>query len=162
MNAKTISILTIFSFILNISIVIAIGYLGYKIIDTKTYLPMNCMATFHINMDSNNDIKGNVKVVYHITRNGLVVVNEYGELQYKDNEYIVDRTINMHMSSITENDFYKVTKDEVITNRQDNAPITLVQKLISNQPVYYYKIQKIDDDTWRISDLQRTIFLCGK
>ena len=66
------------------------------------------------------------------------------------------------MSSITENDFYKVTKDEVITNRQDNAPITLVQKLISNQPVYYYKIQKIDDDTWRISDLQRTIFLCGK
>lgn len=162
MNAKTISILTIFSLVLNILIVIVIVCLGYKVINTKDYLPMNCMSTFYINMGSDNDIKGNVKVVYHITRNGAVVVNEYGELQYKDKEYIVDRTINMHMSSKTENDFYKVTKDEVITNHQDNTPVTLVQKLISNQPVYYYKIQKLDHATWRISDLQRTIFLCGK
>ncbi|EPA0061907.1 hypothetical protein ACQYIJ_003933, partial [Enterobacter cloacae] len=107
-------------------------------------------------------INGNIKIVFHITNDGLVTVSEYGTLNYYGKEYLVDRTGNMTIDTDVQNGFHKVTKGKFLANPQDNAPSVLVEKLTSSQPVLHYKIQKLDTKTWRISDLQRAIFICRK
>ncbi|HAS1025651.1 TPA: hypothetical protein I3777_003254 [Enterobacter cloacae] len=124
------------------------------------------MSTVHINYEDSKNVQqginGNIKIVFHITNDGLVTVSEYGTLNYYGKEYLVDRTGNMTIDTDVQNGFHKVTKGKFLANPQDNAPSVLVQKLTSSQPVLHYKIQKLDTKTWRISDLQRAIFICRK
>ncbi|HAT7654815.1 TPA: hypothetical protein JAX49_005963 [Klebsiella michiganensis] len=120
------------------------------------------MSSFYINQGEKNAISGNVKIVFHITEKGHVVVNEYGTLENEGKEYIVDRSGDMTITKNTENGFHKVVKGNFTANKQDTTPPELTEKLTSSQSVFFYKIQKIDDVTWRISDLQRTIFMCRK
>ncbi|EMJ0104493.1 TPA: hypothetical protein O8U20_001331 [Enterobacter cloacae] len=124
------------------------------------------MSTVHINYEDSNNVQqginGNIKIVFHITNDGLVTVSEYGTLNYYGKEYLVDRTGNMTIDTNVQNGFHKVTKGKFLANPQDNAPSVLVEKLTSSQPVLHYKIQKLDTKTWRISDLQRAIFICRK
>ncbi|EMG7110572.1 hypothetical protein V5J96_001793 [Enterobacter cloacae] len=124
------------------------------------------MSTVHINYEDSKNVQqginGNVKIVFHITNDGLVTVSEYGTLNYYGKEYLVDRTGNMTIDTDVQNGFHKVTKGKFLANPQDNAPSVLVEKLTSSQPVLHYKIQKLDTKTWRISDLQRAIFICRK
>ncbi|HDC4443305.1 TPA: hypothetical protein O8U43_001468 [Enterobacter cloacae] len=124
------------------------------------------MSTIHINYEDSNNVQqginGNIKIVFHITNDGLVTVSEYGTLNYYGKEYLVDRTGNMTIDTNVQNGFHKVTKGKFLANPQDNAPSVLVEKLTSSQPVLHYKIQKLDTKTWRISDLQRAIFICRK
>ncbi|EGQ5293045.1 TPA: hypothetical protein LZ354_001974 [Enterobacter cloacae subsp. cloacae] len=124
------------------------------------------MSTVHINYEDSNNVQqginGNIKIVFHITNDGLVTVSEYGTLNYYGKEYLVDRTGNMTIDTDVQNGFHKVTKGKFLANPQDNAPSVLVEKLTSSQPVLHYKIQKLDTKTWRISDLQRAIFICRK
>lgn len=138
----------------------------YKLVGVYDYLPMNCMSTVHINYEDSNNVQqginGNIKIVFHITNDGLVTVSEYGTLNYYGKEYLVDRTGNMTIDTNVQNGFHKVTKGKFLANPQDNAPSVLVEKLTSSQPVLHYKIQKLDTKTWRISDLQRAIFICRK
>lgn len=88
---KTISILKIFSVAVNIVLLLVIAFIGYKLFAIDKYLPMNCMSSFYINQGEKNGISGNVKIVFHITEKGHVVVNEYGTLENEGKEYIVDR-----------------------------------------------------------------------
>lgn len=138
----------------------------YKLVGVYDYLPMNCMSTVHINYEDSKNVQqginGNIKIVFHITNDGLVTVSEYGTLNYYGKEYLVDRTGNMTIDTDVQNGFHKVTKGKFLANPQDNAPSLLVEKLTSSQPVLHYKIQKLDTKTWRISDLQRAIFICRK
>jgi hypothetical protein len=138
----------------------------YKLVGVYDYLPMNCMSTVHINYEDSKNVQqginGNIKIVFHITNDGLVTVSEYGTLNYYGKEYLVDRTGNMTIDTDVQNGFHKVTKGKFLANPQDNAPSVLVEKLTSSQPVLHYKIQKLDTKTWRISDLQRAIFICRK
>ncbi|ENG2948791.1 hypothetical protein ABTU80_003081 [Enterobacter cloacae] len=124
------------------------------------------MSTVHINYENSKNVQqginGNIKIVFHITNDGLVTVSEYGTLNYYGKEYLVDRTGNMTIDTDVQNGFHKVTKGKFLANPQDNAPSMLVEKLTSSQPVLHYKIQKLDTKTWRISDLQRAIFICRK
>ncbi|HAS1030344.1 TPA: hypothetical protein JHK39_003856 [Enterobacter cloacae] len=124
------------------------------------------MSTVHINYEDSKNVQqginGNIKIVFHITNDGLVTVSEYGTLNYYGKEYLVDRTGNMTIDTDVQNGFHKVTKGKFLANPQDNAPSMLVEKLTSSQPVLHYKIQKLDTKTWRISDLQRAIFICRK
>ncbi|EKD5156661.1 hypothetical protein OR235_000145 [Enterobacter cloacae] len=124
------------------------------------------MSTVHINYEDSKNVQqginGNIKIVFHITNDGLVTVSEYGMLNYYGKEYLVDRTGNMTIDTDVQNGFHKVTKGKFLANPQDNAPSVLVEKLTSSQPVLHYKIQKLDTKTWRISDLQRAIFICRK
>ncbi|HAS0824614.1 TPA: hypothetical protein I3317_004453 [Enterobacter cloacae subsp. cloacae] len=124
------------------------------------------MSTVHINYEDSNNVQqginGNIKIVFHITNDGLVTVSEYGTLNYYGKEYLVDRTGSMTIDTDVQNGFHKVTKGKFLANPQDNAPSVLVEKLTSSQPVLHYKIQKLDTKTWRISDLQRAIFICRK
>ncbi|EMC9752897.1 hypothetical protein IOC47_19070 [Enterobacter cloacae] len=124
------------------------------------------MSTVHINYEDSKNVQqginGNIKIVFHITNDGLVTVSEYGTLNYYGKEYLVDRTGNMTIDTDVQNGFHKVTKGKFLANPQDNAPSVLVEKLTSSQPVLHYKIQKLDTKTWRISDLQRAIFICRK
>jgi hypothetical protein len=39
------------------------------------------MSSFYINQGEKNDVSGNVKIVFHITEKGHVVVNEYGTIE---------------------------------------------------------------------------------
>lgn len=73
---KTISILKIFSLSVNIILLLVIAFVGYKLFAIDKYLPMNCMSSFYINQGEENGITGNVKIVFHITEKGHVVVNE--------------------------------------------------------------------------------------
>jgi len=138
----------------------------YKLVGVYDYLPMNCMSTVHINYEDSNNVQqginGNIKIVFHITNDGLVTVSEYGTLNYYGKEYLVDRTGNMTIDTDVQNGFHKVTKGKFLANPQDNAPSVLIEKLTTSQPVLHYKIQKLDPKTWRISDLQRAIFICRK
>ena len=138
----------------------------YKLVGVYDYLPMNCMSTVHINYEDSKNVQqginGNIKIVFHITNDGLVTVSEYGTLNYYGKEYLVDRTGNMTIDTDVQNGFHKVTKGKFLANPQDNAPSVLVEKLTSSQPVLHYNIQKLDTKTWRISDLQRAIFICRK
>ncbi|HDC4352779.1 TPA: hypothetical protein O8L21_004117 [Enterobacter cloacae] len=124
------------------------------------------MSTVHINYEDSKNVQqginGNIKIVFHITNDGLVTVSEYGTLNYYGKEYLVDRTGSMTIDTDVQNGFHKVTKGKFLANPQDNAPSVLVEKLTSSQPVLHYKIQKLDTKTWRISDLQRAIFICRK
>ncbi|HCM9621157.1 TPA: hypothetical protein N5N89_003551 [Enterobacter cloacae subsp. cloacae] len=124
------------------------------------------MSTVHINYEDSKNVQqginGNIKIVFHITNDGLVTVSEYGTLNYYGKEYLVDRTGNMTIDTDVQNGFHKVTKGKFLANPQDNAPSVLIEKLTSSQPVLHYKIQKLDTKTWRISDLQRAIFICRK
>ena len=124
------------------------------------------MSTVHINYEDSKNVQqginGNIKIVFHITNDGLVTVSEYGTLNYYGKEYLVDRTGNMTIDTDVQNGFHKVTKGKFLANPQDNAPSLLIEKLTSSQPVLHYKIQKLDTKTWRISDLQRAIFICRK
>ena len=124
------------------------------------------MSTVHINYEDSNNVQqginGNIKIVFHITNDGLVTVSEYGTLNYYGKEYLVDRTGNMTIDTDVQNGFHKVTKGKFLANPQDNAPSLLIEKLTTSQPVLHYKIQKLDTKTWRISDLQRAIFICRK
>ncbi|RDB39163.1 hypothetical protein DPX44_13355 [Enterobacter cloacae] len=124
------------------------------------------MSTVHINYEDSNNVQqginGNIKIVFHITNDGLVTVSEYGTLNYYGKEYLVDRTGSMTIDTDVQNGFHKVTKGKFLANPQDNAPSVLVEKLTTSQPVLHYKIQKLDTKTWRISDLQRAIFICRK
>lgn len=159
---KTISILKIFSIAVNIVLLLVIAFIGYKLFVIDKYFPMNCMSSFYINQGEKNGISGNVKIVFHITEKGHVVVNEYGTLENEGKEYIVDRSGDMTITKNTENGFHKVVKGHFTANKQDTTPPELTEKLTSSQSVFFYKIQKIDEVTWRISDLQRTIFMCRK
>ncbi|AIV31491.1 hypothetical protein EC036_38440 [Enterobacter cloacae] len=124
------------------------------------------MSTVHINYEDSKNVQqginGNIKIVFHITNDGLVTVSEYGTLNYYGKEYLVDRTGNMTIDTDVQNGFHKVTKGKFLANPQDNAPSLLIEKLTTSQPVLHYKIQKLDTKTWRISDLQRAIFICRK
>jgi hypothetical protein len=159
---KIISILKISSLVVNIILLFAVCFIGYKLFVIDNYLPMNCMSSFYINKDGGTDITGNVKIVFHITEKGHVVVNEYGTLENEGQEYIVDRSGDMTISKTTVNGFHRVIKGSFTTNKQDTTPPDLTEKLTSSQSVFFYKIQRIDEDTWRISDLKRTIFMCRK
>ena len=133
---------------------------------TSSILTTINMSTVHINYEDSKNVQqginGNIKIVFHITNDGLVTVSEYGTLNYYGKEYLVDRTGNMTIDTDVQNGFHKVTKGKFLANPQDNAPSVLVEKLTSSQPVLHYKIQKLDTKTWRISDLQRAIFICRK
>lgn len=160
MNAKTTSTLMLFSIFCNIILIITLIFFGYKNIIRKNYLPMNCTSTFHINKGVENNLTGTVNVVLHITEDGNIAVNEYGNLKYKEEEFIIDRTGHMTMSKSSENGFHKVIKGNFVANPNDTTPPVLIEKLTSSQSVLFYKIHKLDDATWRISDLQKTIFIC--
>lgn len=157
MNVKTLSILIQFS-IASIFVLLTLFFLFvYK---GGGYLPMQCMSTFYINLGKNDDITGSIKIVIHNTDDGLMVINEYGALKYNGQEFIVNRSGSMNISKVDKYGFHKVTKGNFVSNPLDTAPAEIIEKLTSRQSVFYYKIQKIDDFTWRISDLQRTIFIC--
>ncbi|MEH0887039.1 hypothetical protein [Enterobacter sp. UNJFSC 003] len=166
MNAKTTSILTIINIALSLLLLPLLVVAIHKLVGIYSYLPMNCMSTVHINRaDEKNaldGINGNIKIVFHITNEGLVTVSEYGTLNYHGKEYLVDRTGNMMMDKDVQNGFHKVTRGKFVSNLQHNAPSELTEKLTSSQPVLHYKIDKLDTETWRISDLQRSIFICRK
>lgn len=166
MNAKTSSILTTINIVLCLLMLPLLAMGIYKLVGVYDYLPMNCMSTVHINYEDSNNVQqginGNIKIVFHITNDGLVTVSEYGTLNYYGKEYLVDRTGSMTIDTDVQNEFHKVTKGKFLANPQDNAPSVLVEKLTSSQPVLHYKIQKLDTKTWRISDLQRAIFICRK
>lgn len=166
MNAKTTSILTIINAVL-ILLILPLLVVGiYKVVGIYNYLPMNCMSTVNINYEDSKNaqkgINGNIKIVFHITNEGLVTVSEYGTLNYFGKEYLVDRTGNMTMDTNVQNGFHKVTKGKFVSNPHDNTPSELTAKLTSSQSVYHYKLHKLDTETWRISDLQRSIFICRR
>lgn len=119
---KTISILKIFSVAVNIVLLLVIAFIGYKLFAIDKYLPMNCMSSFYINQGEKNGISGNVKIVFHITEKGHVVVNEYGTLENEGKEYIVDRSGDMTITKNTENGFHKVVKGRFTANKQDTTP----------------------------------------
>lgn len=143
-------------------LLLAIAFIGYKLFIIEDILPMNCMSSFYINKGEANDVSGNVKIVFHITGNGHVVVNEYGTIENQGKEYIVDRSGDMTITKNTANGFHKVIRGSFTANKQDTTPAELTEKLTSSQSVFFYKIQKIDEVTWRISDMKRTIFMCRK
>lgn len=159
---KTISILKTFSIAINIILLLAIAFIGYKLFVIENVFPMNCMSSFYINKGEANGVSGNVKIVFHITENGHIVVNEYGTIKNEGKEYIVDRSGDMTITKNTANGFHKVVRGSFTANKQDTTPAELTEKLTSSQSVFFYKIQKIDEVTWRISDMKRTIFMCRK
>lgn len=164
MNAKTISTLTFINVSISILLLAAIVICAYRISGYNDYLSMRCMSTIHINDDdtnkTTNNVSGDIRIIFHTNDDGQIAINEYGTLKYLGHEYLVDRTSHMVMAKKTQNGFHKVTRGAFITNRQDNVPLALSEKLTSSQKILFYKIQKIEEKTWRISDLQRTIFIC--
>ncbi len=90
MNAKTSSILTTINIVLCLLMLPLLAMGIYKLVGVYDYLPMNCMSTVHINYEDSKNVQqginGNIKIVFHITNDGLVTVSEYGTLNYYGKE----------------------------------------------------------------------------
>lgn len=164
MSAKTLSIITIISSVTALGAALVSAVIWFNMFERHDAIPMNCTAMIYVNSGESKereDIpRASLKFVFHVQDDLKMRVTEYGTIRYQGKEYQLDRLVNMSMSPKTQNGYHEVTRDSVISNLKDNVPAALVEHLVSSQPILFYKIEKIDSDTWKISDQQRTIFVC--
>lgn len=165
MNAKITSLIIITSMSTAVVASLLTAIVWYNIFERHLTLPLNCTAMVYVDSNQNQSeqdkLRASLKIVFHIQDDLKMRVTEYGSVEYNGKEYTLDRMVNMTMSARTQNGFYEIARDKAISNIKSNVPPLLLEHLASSQPVLFYKIDKIATDVWRISDLHRTIFVCG-
>lgn len=164
MSAKTISIITIISSVIAFVAALFSAVIWFKFYEQHDPVPMDCTAMIYVNSGESKErediLRASIKFVFHIQDDLKMRVTEYGTIKFQGKEYFLDRLVNMTMSSKTQNGYHEVTRNSVVSNLKETVPPSLIEHLVSSQPILLYKVEKIDSATWKISDQQRTIFIC--
>lgn len=131
---------------------------------TSTRVPeLSCAADVRINMSSNEpaaNISGMVHMVFHLVPGARSYVSEYGVLTIGNDKYKVDRNARLIFGRKQQNGYSEVQREGVDKNKSDTLPDAIAEKMTSSQAVFFFKIDKLRDGIWRISDLRRTIIVC--
>lgn len=166
MSVKITSIITIISSVTVLAAALISAVIWFNMFERHNALPMSCTAMIYINSGESKervDIpRASLKFVFHVQDDLKMHVTEYGTIKYQGKEYLLDRVVKLTVSPKTQNGYHEVTRNGIVSNLKENVPASLIEHLVSSQPILFYKIEKIDSDTWKISDQQRTIFVCRR
>lgn len=158
MRVKTMSILFIISSIAMLTIVFVIMR------SESTVEELNCSGNVDILMSSSGvqTLDGDIQITAHIVPvNGRrSYVAEYGKVIYGGKSYIIDRNVRLLFTETKSNGFSEVHREGIDKNQSDTLPDHIAQALLSSQSIFFYRLDKIQNGIWRLSDLRRTIFIC--
>lgn len=126
---------------------------------------LNCAAEVRINVyagEQESEINGVVHMIFHLPRNGRSYISEYGVVSVGEKRYKVDRNVRLVFSDKKSDSYSEVLREGIDKNMSDTLPDDIAEKMTSSQRVFFFKVDKLREDVWRISDLRRTIFICKK
>ncbi|MEO3992305.1 hypothetical protein [Pseudocitrobacter cyperus] len=125
---------------------------------------LNCSGNVDIRvMHADSEaLSGDIQVTAHIVpfAKKRSYVSEYGYVVAEGKKYIIDRNVRLLFSETKTNGFSEVHREGTDKNPADTLPDAVAKMLISSQSIFFYKLDKLQDDIWRWSDLRRTILIC--
>lgn len=125
---------------------------------------LNCSGNVDIRvMQSGNEVlSGDIQITAHIVpfAKKRSYVSEYGYVVADGKKYIIDRNVRLLFSESKKNGFSEVHREGTDKNPADTMPDAVAKLLISSQSIFFYKLDKLQNDIWRWSDLRRTILIC--
>ncbi|MFP5974979.1 hypothetical protein [Enterobacter mori] len=159
MNVKTSSRLKWASFAV-LLILVFFGALLYVPTDTRA---LDCTTDMNLELGKDNDkIVANIHLVVHFVPDALSYITEYGVVTYNNQRYIVDRYARLRYSGDNTHSFTEFKREGTEKNSSETLPEFLSEKLTSAQKVFLFKVRKLQDEVWSISDLRRTVLVCAK
>lgn len=159
MNVKTTSRLKVISLVA-VLILLFVGALLYV---PKSKSDLDCTADIHLTMDSDEEkLDARIHLVVHFVPDARSYITEYGVVNYGDQRYIVDRYVRLRYSDDSNHAFVEFQREGIDKNSGETLPEFLSKKLTSAQKVFFFKVSKLHNEIWSISDLRRTVLVCSK
>lgn len=159
MNVKTSSRLKVLSLVTVLSLLLA-GTISY-VLGNKNDL--DCNADIDLDMYSGEEkLNAAIHLVVHFVPNGRSYITEYGVVNYSGQRYIVDRYVRLRYIDDNHHGFVEFQREGIDKNSAETLPEKVSQKLASAQKVFFYKVRKLHNGNWSISDLRRTVLVCSK
>lgn len=159
MNVKIPSRLKLISLAL-VLILIFVGALMY-VPENKNDL--DCTADINLDMSSGEEkLDATIHLVVHFVPNERSYITEYGVVNYGDKRYIVDRYVRLRYADDNRHAYVEFQREGIDKNSAETLPEALSQKLTSAQKVFFFKVRKIGNKIWSISDLRRTVLVCSE
>jgi hypothetical protein len=160
MNVKTLSMVIAISAIFSLFCY----FYGDKRFNSSSTEELNCGASVSLKLVSKDDLylKANVQIAIHFSdeANKKSYVTEYGDVFAGSNQYAIDRNVRLVFLESKKNGYSEVQREGIDRNATDDLPDDIAQKIFSSQTVFFYKIEKLSSNVWRLSDLRRTILIC--
>ncbi|UWX94199.1 hypothetical protein N2K86_04440 [Enterobacter mori] len=132
------------------------------------YVPNNknaldCTADIILELGKGDDtIDADIHLVVHFEPEVQSYITEYGVVNYDNKRYIIDRYARLRYSRDDHHSFVEFKREGLDKNSAETLPDALSEKLTSAQKVFLFKVRKLHDDIWSISDLRRTVLVCAK
>ncbi|HED3854287.1 hypothetical protein ACKURH_18470 [Enterobacter soli] len=142
--------------------------LGLLFISALLYVPKNtsvvdCTSDLNLELGKDDEkIVARIHLVVHFVPNELSYITEYGVVAYNNQRYIVDRYARLRYSDDNRHSFIEFKREGIDKNSAETLPDALSEKLTSAQKVFLFKVRKLRDGIWSISDLRRTVLICAK
>lgn len=159
MNVKTSSRLKVIS-IVAVLILLFVGALLYV---PQSESDLDCTADINLNMDDGEQkLDARIHLAVHFVPDARSYITEYGVVNYGDQRYIVDRYVRLRYSDDSNHAFVEFQREGIDKNSSETLPEVLSQKLTSAQKVFFFKVRKLHNEIWSISDLRRTVLVCSE
>ncbi|MFP2693932.1 hypothetical protein ACLETS_23150 [Enterobacter ludwigii] len=160
MNAKIIHT----GVAISLLVVLVFGYITFSHFRENKNPELNCGANTYLQFSLKDGVflQANAQIVIHFVNQvkKQSYVTEYGDVTFGGDHYVLDRNVRLMFQESNINGFSEVHREGVDKNDTDNLPDSIAKKIFSAQTVYFYKIDKISNEVWRLSDLRRTILVC--
>ncbi len=124
--------------------------------------PLDCTSDMNLELGREDEkIDAKIHLAVHFVPDELSYITEYGVVTYNNQRYIVDRYARLRYSDDSRHSFIEFKREGIDKNSAETLPDTLSEKLTSAQKVFLFKVRKLRDGIWSISDLRRTVLICA-
>lgn len=154
MNAKIISIS-----------VMAVLATVFAYIFTRNDMPsaLVCTSKIHISLNTQKDgvkIAGEIMQILRIASGKEGVYSQVGTLDVNGKNYSVNRATRLKFLGKDSDGYLRTRRSAAVKNANDDLPDKITNLLMTQQPLFYYKIMPVTGNVYSVRDLRRTLMVC--